>query len=86
MIDHSIKCGGGNSLFIANTTTQIAYILKRQLAFSGIYIYLNSFGEHVQDNCLIDSYILNKTELEKSKQIFIDLVFRKKSMRFNSFN
>ena len=86
LIDHSIKCGGGNALFIANTTTQIAYILKRQLAFSGIYVYLNNFGEHVQDNCLIDSYILNKIELEKSKQIFIDLVFRKKSMRFNSFN
>ena len=42
LIDHSIKCGGGNALFIANTTTQIAYILKRQLAFSGIYVYLNS--------------------------------------------
>ena len=84
LIDHSIKCSGGNALFISSTNTQIVYILKRQLIFSGIYVYLNSFGEYAQDNCLIGNYILNKIELEKAKQLYIDLTFRKKSMRFNS--
>ena len=77
LIAHSKKCGGGNNLFISNTNSQIIYFLKNFFINSGIYVYLNDFGEYIKDYYFNDNYILNKIELEKGIQMFIDMTFRK---------
>ena len=77
MIDHSIKCAGGNSLFIAGKTSEIMFLLKRRFIDSGIHVYLNSFGEYMSDFDFKNNYILNRIELDKSIQIFIDISHRK---------
>ena len=46
-------------------------------------MYLNSFGEFIND-FYNDNYLLNKIELEKSVQKFIDMTFRKKTLIINS--
>ena len=74
---HSKKCGGGNVLFISNINSQIIYLLKDYFINSGIYVYLNSFGEYIKDYYQNDNYVLNKVELEKGIQLFIDMTFRK---------
>ena len=81
LIAHSKICGGGNVLFISNTSSQIIYLLKRKFINSGIYVYLNSFGEYIKDYDENEKYILNKSELQKSIQIFIDITFRKNNRR-----
>ena len=73
---HSKKCGGGINLFISNTNSQIIYLLKKYFINSGIYVYLNDFGEYIKDYYFNDNYILNKVELEKGIQNFIDMTFR----------
>ena len=78
LIAHSKKCSGGNSLFIEGKTSEIIYILKRRLISSGIHVYLNSFGEYMNFNDFNNNYILNRIELDRSIQIFIDISFRKK--------
>ena len=80
LIVHSKECGGGNILFIANKNSQIIYCLKRMFTNTGIYVYLNSFGEYI-DYYLNDNYVLNKNGLEKSIQTFIDLTFRKRGYK-----
>ena len=84
LIDHSKKCGGGNVIFISGKDSQIIYLLKRQFSNSGIYIYLNSFGEYAKGYDLNNNYILNRIELEKAIQIFIDMTYRKKGNRIIS--
>ena len=81
LIAHSKKCGGGNVLFISNLNSQIIYLLKRQFTNSGIYIYLNSFGEYIKNYYNNDKYILNEIELQKGIQKFIDLTFRTKGYK-----
>ena len=76
VIVHSKSCGGGNILFISNKNSEIIYILKREVIPSGIYVYLNSFGEYIKDFNSVDNYVLNKVELDKSIQIFIDMTYR----------
>ena len=80
LIEHNKKCGGGTGLYIGNTTSEIIYLLKNQLIFSGIHVYLNSFGEFINEHYLNDNYILNKIELNKGIQNFIDISFRKKGV------
>ena len=86
LIDHSKKCSGGNSIFISNKNSEIIYILKRRIISSGIFVYLNSFGECVNEDYTNESYILNKVELEKAIQMYIDMTFRKKKFKINSIN
>ena len=84
LIEHSKICGGGNVLFISGQTSEIIYLTKRQYTNPGIFIYLNSFGEHPKGNDLKGNFILNHSELDKSIQIFVDMTFRKKGFRLNS--
>ena len=84
LIDHCIKCSGGNCIFVSINSSEIMYILKRKIIFSNIYLYLNAFGEHIDEKYYYDNYLLNKIEFEKSIQIFIDLTFRKKLPIINS--
>ena len=86
LIDHSKQCSGGNSIFISNKTSEIVYILKRRFINSKIYVYLNSYGEYRKDYYLNDNYLLNKVELEKSIQQFIDMTYRKKVSKIPSIN
>ena len=78
LFDHSKKCGGGNCLFLCNSKSELAYVLKGKLIYSDIYVYFNSFGEFANDDNLNESYVLNKVELQKGIQNFIDVTNRKK--------
>ena len=84
LIEHSKICGGGISFFISGKTSEIVYLHKRQFNNSGIYVYLNSFGEYITNSELNNNYILNKIELNKSIQIFIDVAYRKKGFKVRS--
>ena len=86
LIVHSKNCTGDNSIFISNTDSEIVFLLKRQFVMSGIYVYLNNFGEYVKDNYLNDNYVLNKIELDKSIQKFIDMTYRKKGIKIRIRN
>ena len=46
---HSKTCGGGNVLFISNNTSQIIFLIKKYFINSGIFVYLNYFGEYIKD-------------------------------------
>ncbi len=78
LIEHSKICGGGNAIFISGQTSEIMYLTKRQFNDSGIFVYLNSFGEHPKGDTLKGNFILNQSELDKSIQMFVDMTFRKK--------
>ena len=85
LIGHSKQCTGGNNIFISNKNSEIIYLLKRQFVSSGIYAYLDDFGECADNQeFLDDNYILNKIELEKGIQIFIDMTYRKKEAKISS--
>ena len=77
VIYHSIKCSGGNGLFLDISNTEIIYILKRRIINSNIFIYMNNFGEAMNDKYLDDKYKLNKDELKKGIMKYIDMTFRK---------
>ena len=80
-IYHSIKCCGGNGIFLDTYNVEIVYILDRRFISSGIYIYLNNFGEPMKEKYIGDEYILNKNELNKAINKYIDLTFRKNSAK-----
>ena len=86
LIEHSKVCGGGNTIFISGKSSEIIYLTKRQFSFSGIFVYLNSFGEYPKGYDLNGNFTLNQSELDKSIQIFIDMIFRKKGMIINSIS
>ena len=81
LIAHSKKCGGGNVFFISGKTSEIVYVLKRCFYDSGIYVYLNLFGEYISESSLNSNYILNQVELDKCIKLFIDLTYRKKGYK-----
>ena len=74
---HCKKCSGGNGLFLSITDSQIVYILKRRIITSKIFVYLNSFGEPLNEKCLNDEFKLNKTEYQKGIAKYIDMTYRK---------
>jgi len=78
LIEHSKICGGGNVIFISGKSSEIIYLTKRQFNNSGIYVYLNSFGEYPKGYDLNGNFSLNHSELDKSIQIFVDMTFRKR--------
>ena len=84
LIEHSKICGGGNTIFISGKSSEIIYLTKRQIFSSGIYVYLNSFGEYPKGFDLNGNYTLSHSELEKSIQIFVDMTFRKKGYKILS--
>ena len=77
-IYHSKKCCGGNALFLNMRNCEIEYILKRRIIKSKIFVYLNDFGETIRDYYMNDKYKLNRDELKKGINIFIDMTYRKK--------
>ena len=75
-IYHSKICCGGNGIFISNVNSEIIYILKRKIIPSNIFIYLNDFGDTLKDKYLTEEYNLNKVELKKGIQKYINLNHR----------
>ena len=77
LIYHSLKCSGGNGIFLNIHDVEITYILERKMIESGIFVYLNSFGEHMTNKYYFnDEYELNKLELKKAINKYVDLTFR----------
>ena len=58
---------------------EIEYVLKRKIIGSNIFVYVNDFGETMKVFNLSDEYKLNKDELKKAIQKYIDMTYRKKS-------
>ena len=83
LIEHSKICGGGNVIFITGKTSEIFYLTKRQLSSSGMFVYLNNFGEYPKGYNLYGNFTLSHSELDKSVQIFVDMTFRKKGYKIN---
>ena len=79
LIYHSKKCCGGNGLFLNIRMCEIEYVLKRKIIGSNIFVYVNDFGETMKVFNLSDEYKLNKDELKKAIQKYIDMTYRKKS-------
>ena len=77
-IYHSKQCCGGNGLFIDFSDSQIIYLLKRKIIDSNIFIYLNSFGDHLNSIHLDDDYKLNMEKYKEGIMKYIDMTFRKK--------
>ena len=84
LVCHSKKCAGGNSIFISSKNTEIIYFYKRRFYISGIFVYLNSFGESPEGYNLNGNYLLNKKELENSIKKYIELTYRKKSFQIGN--
>ena len=84
LIEHSKICGGGNIIFISGKSSEIIYLTKRQFNNSGIFVYLNSFGEYPKGYDLNGNFTLSHSELDKSVQIFIDMTFRKKGFKIRN--
>ena len=82
LIYHSKKCSGGNGLFLSITDSEIVYILKRRIIFSKIFVYMNNFGEPLNDKCLNEDFKLNKSEYQKAITKYIDMTYRKKSHKY----
>ena len=76
LIHHSKKCCGGNGIFLNISNAEIVYILKRKIIDSKIYVYMNNFGEPMKSGYLYDVYLLNRNELQKGINQFIDLTYR----------
>ena len=81
LIYHSMKCCGGNGIFLDIKNAEISYILKRRIIKSNIFVYMNDFGETLKNNYLNDEYKLNKAELKKGIMKFIDMTYRKKTLK-----
>ena len=78
LIYHSKKCCGGNGIFLGLHTTEIIYALKRRLIKSNIFIYMNKFGEALKEKYYFsDEYKLNKNELNKGINNFIDMTYKR---------
>ena len=77
LIYHSMKCCGNNGIFLNIHNVEIIYIFDRRLINSGIHIYLNNFGEPMNDKYINDDYVLNKNEFKKAINKYIDLNVRK---------
>ena len=84
LVFHSKKCKGGNSIFILSKNNEIIYFYKRRFYNSGIFVYLNSFGESPEGYNLNGNYLLNKKELENSIKKYIELTYRKKSFQIGN--
>ena len=76
-----MKCCGGNGIFLDIKNAEISYILKRRIIKSNIFVYMNDFGETLKNNYLNDEYKLNKAELKKGIMKFIDMTYRKKTLK-----
>ena len=76
LIGHSKKCAGGNTIYLSIKDSQIIFYLKRRFSFSDIYLYVNKYGDHIDENCLPSDFNLNKKMYEKAKENYINLKFR----------
>ena len=85
-IYHSEICCGGNGIFIDISDSQIIYLLKRKVIDSNIFIYLNSFGEHLNPNYLDDNFQLNMVKYKEGIMKYIDMTFRKGKRKIRFFN
>ena len=79
LVDHTLKCCGGNGLFLNMKNAEIMYILGRRVIESKFFIYFNEYGEILKDKYLSDDYTLNKENLNEGIKKYIDMTYRKKS-------
>ena len=78
LFDHSKKCNGGTTIYLALNSTQIVYFLKRKIINSSFYLYVNKYGEHAEENNFSLEFHLDNNLYEKAKNNFVNLKFRKK--------
>ena len=76
LVGHGNECTGGNTLYLSLKDSQIIYYLKKRFAFSEVYLYVNKYGEHIEEKCLSSDFNLDKKMYEKAKMDYIDLKYR----------
>ena len=85
LVYHTLKCSGGNGLFLNISNAEIMYLSDRKVIESKIFIYSNDFGETIKEKFGNEKYKLNKVELEKGIKNFIDMTFRTKKATYIFF-
>ena len=80
-IYHSKKCCGGNGLFLDVQSSEIIFILKSRIIGSKIFAYLNNYGESLNMNLLDEEYKLNKDILKNVIMMYINMTYRKNSLK-----
>ena len=76
LVGHSKKCCGGNTLYLSIKDSQIVYYLKRKFAFSDIFLYVNKYGDHIDENYLPSDFNLDEKMFDKVKINYLDLQYR----------
>ena len=87
---HTNLCGGGNSIYLSLNNGNIKFISDSNLINSDYNIYLNKFGERISKRKITNEYTLNKEEVNKAINSFIDITYRKfdkyKIIEFGEFD
>ena len=74
---HSFVCGGGNNIYLSLNDGEITFVSETNIINSQTFIYLNKFGDKVNEGKITNDYLLNEDEMKKTIISFIDFSFRK---------
>ena len=77
IIYHSFFCGGGNNIYLSLNDGEISFVSETNIIYSHIFIYLNKFGDKVNNGKITNDFILNEDEMKKTIISFIDFSYRK---------
>ena len=72
IIKHNEECGGGRSIFINTFNYKVILVEKNNIYNIDIPLYVNKFGESIESNTTNKTYKLNKEEINKALEIFIN--------------
>ena len=72
IIKHTEECGGGRSIFINTFNYKVILVENINIYESDIPLYVNKFGESIDGNTSNKTYKLNKGEIKKALEIFIN--------------
>ena len=73
IIEHNEKCGGGRSIFINTFNYTVVLVENNNRVYkSDIHLYVNKFGESIENNTTNKTIKLNKEEIKNALRIFIN--------------
>ena len=72
IIKHNEDCGGGRSIFINTYNYKVILVENNNIYDSDIPLYVNKFGESIESNTTNKTYKLNREEINKALEVFIN--------------
>ena len=73
IIEHNEECGGGRSIFINTFNYKVVLVENNNRVYeSDIPLYVNKFGESIENNTTNKTIKLNKEEIKNALRIFIN--------------